>query len=117
MDHEREVIQTRRPVRRRGQRPQLPLGPPRDATVALELRGPVALDEIGAERRTVLRVEHVERRVALERLVLIDDRRIQHLRGDERPGRMRVEHADRIGRPEVGLGEVGPAAGRIGDRR
>ena len=117
MHDEGEVVEPLGPVAGGPDRGELLLGPRRDAAVAVHLGGPVAGYEVGAVRRAVGGVVHVEGRVAREGIVLVDDRRIEPLGAEPGPRRVGVEHGDAVGGREVGLGEVGAAAGWVGHRR
>ena len=65
------------------------LAPAGDLVIALDLRCAVALAELGAVRRPVFQIVHVERRVIDERVVAVvaPDGRIERPRQDSRAGR------------------------------
>src|SRR5690606_25285169 len=96
---------------------QLRLGPRGDPVVALDLRPPVALDELGAVRRAVLRVEQVEGRVGGDGVELVDHRGVHP--GGEDVGAAQVR---RQGDVAVGCGQLvharhGPVVDRGTQRR
>ena len=78
------------------------------------LGGAVALHEFRRVGGSVRGIEHVERRVARERIGLVGDRGIEPCGEDVGSAGVRAQHHERVGRREVedGVGEVAPRSGK-----
>ena len=69
--------------------------------VARFLRGAIASDEVGRVGRAVVGIEHVERRVARQRIRLVGHRGIEPRGEHVGPARMCAQHDERVGGDEV----------------
>jgi hypothetical protein len=80
----------------------------RDATIARDLRRAKAFHECRGIRRPIgtRRVVNIEARVARERRVLVENRRVEPLRHRDRAADVGGEQQDRVGRLERGAGDV-----------